>query len=69
MTKLGRGDCETYDRATDANSDGQLHLALHGHPDGCDVLCGIGDEGQQDQTDEWLGDAVPLGSFLDRSDD
>jgi hypothetical protein len=33
------------------------------------MLSGVGDEGQQDQTDEGLGDAVSLGGLLDRSDD
>lgn len=32
------------------------------------MLSGVGDEGQQDQTDERLGDAIPFGSLLDGSD-
>lgn len=59
----------TYNRASDADSDGQLHLVLHGHPDSCDMLRCVGDEGQQNQPDERLGDVVSLGGLLDRSDD
>ena len=62
-------DQKTYDRATDTDSNGQLHLVLHGHPNGGNVFSGVSDEGQQDQTDEGLGDAVSLGSLFDRSDD
>jgi len=60
---------KTHDGASDADSDGQLHLVLHGHPNGGYMLSGVSDEGQQDQTDERLGDAVSLGSLFDRSDD
>jgi len=55
--------------ASDADSNGQLHLVLHGHPNGGYMLSGVGDEGQQDQTDERLWNAVSLGSLFDRSNE
>jgi hypothetical protein len=33
------------------------------------MLGGVGDEGQQDQTDERLGDTVSLSGLLDGSND
>jgi hypothetical protein len=62
-------DRKTYDRATNADSYGQLHLALHCHPNRGDMLGGVSDEGQQDQSDERLGDTVALSGLLDGSND
>jgi hypothetical protein len=67
VNESGTGDQETHDRATDTDSNGQLHLALHRHPDRGDVFCSVGNEGQQDQTNERLGDTVSLGGLLDGS--
>lgn len=63
------GNRTTHDRTTDTDANGQLHLALHRHPDRGDMLCGVGNEGQQDQTNELLGDTVSLGGLFDGSND
>ena len=31
----------TYDRAADADTNGEFHLIFHRHPDGGNVLCGV----------------------------
>jgi hypothetical protein len=57
-----------HNRRPNANSNGQLHLVLHRHPDGRNVLCSIGDNGEEDKTDERLGDVVSLCRFFDGCD-
>lgn len=64
LSRLQKDGRVTYNRATNANSDGELHLVLHRHPNRSDVLRRVGDDRQQNETDEGLGDVVALGEFL-----
>lgn len=54
-----RSDCDAHDN---------LHLALASHPDACNVLGSIADQGKQDQADERLGDRPTLACFVNGSD-
>jgi hypothetical protein len=47
------------DRRSDGDTDRNLHLALHGHPNRRDVLGGISDDGKQNQTNERLAE-IPI---------
>ena len=58
----------TYDRTAHADTDGELHLVLHGHPYRRDVLSGVRDDGQKDETDERAGDVIALCCLFDRGD-
>lgn len=68
MVLLQGAKRKTDDRAPDADPDGELHFVLERHPDGGDVLCGVGDDGEENEADEGLRDVVPRGGFLDGCD-
>ena len=57
------------DRGSDGDTHRQLHLALHGHPDGGDVLGGVPDEREEDQTDERLRNTKLLARLVNRRDE
>lgn len=44
-------------RGADSHSDSQIHLILDSHNHGSHVLGGVTDNGQQNQTDEGLGES------------
>ena len=64
----GLGNLRTYNRTPDTDPDRQLRLVLHGHPDGCHVFRGISDDGEEYQTDEWLGNVVSRCGFFNGCD-
>lgn len=53
----------------DGDADGEVHLVLVGDDDGRDVLCCVADDGDEDQTDEGLGDAGALDDGADGADE
>lgn len=55
--------------AANGDVDGQIHLALVGDNDGCNVLGGVADNGDQDQTDEGLADVGGLDDGVNAADE
>ncbi len=56
----------TDNRASNTNTNRQLHLSLHGHPDRCYMFSSISDDREKYETDERLGNRVPGRKFLNR---
>lgn len=52
-------------RAADGHVDSEIHLALVCDDDGCDVLGGVSNDGDQNETDECLADVRRLDNRVD----
>ncbi|SPQ17766.1 dc4f53da-dfb0-4c38-a6c9-e9240d81f7be [Thermothielavioides terrestris] len=63
-----RDEERDLDRAADGDANRQVHLVLHGHRDGRDVLGRVADDGQDDETDEDLAEGARLDEPVDRVD-
>jgi hypothetical protein len=58
-------ECSNLDGRANTDANSELRLVLHGHPHGSNVLRSVADNGQKDETNECLGDAVTSRSLLD----
>ena len=67
--KEGCNEERDLHRAANCDVNGQIHLALVCDDDGCDVLGGVSDDGDQDQTDECLADVCRLDDGVDAVDE
>jgi hypothetical protein len=64
----GRDTKSNLDAGADGNTHGKVHLVSEGDNNGGDVLSGVADDRNQDQTDKRLADVCALNNVIDTTD-
>jgi hypothetical protein len=61
-------ECNLHRRA-ERHAQREIHLILNGYDDGCDMLCGVSNDWEQDQTHKRLGDVSGFDERVDAVDE
>lgn len=67
--KEGSQEKGNLERRANGDANGKIHLVLHGNDNGSDVLSGVTDNGDKDETNKSLGDTSGLNNVVNGVDE